>query len=75
MCYVGFRQFPKKEPEREGSRVTRLGEFSPIGRLLSLISYWKMTEVAQIFALVFLHGERAVFIVTKNCVGCPGGVA
>jgi hypothetical protein len=35
-----------------------------------------MKEVTQIFALVFLRGERVVLILSKNCVGCPdGGVA
>jgi hypothetical protein len=34
-------------------RVTRLGEFSPIGRLFSLGSLLKITEVAQHSGLLF----------------------
>jgi hypothetical protein len=33
----------------DDSRVTRLGEFSPLGRLSTLESVLKITEVAQIF--------------------------
>jgi hypothetical protein len=39
------------------SRVTRLGEISPIGRLFSLGSFMKMTEVVQIFMLLFYMGN------------------
>jgi hypothetical protein len=34
-------------------RVTRLGDFSPIGQLLTLITLSKITEVAQTFGLTF----------------------
>jgi hypothetical protein len=34
-----------------------LGEFSPIGRLFTLGSSFKITEVAQIFGQLFLHGS------------------
>jgi hypothetical protein len=34
-------------------RVTRLGEFSPFGRLFSLASLLKISEVAQILGLLF----------------------
>jgi hypothetical protein len=38
------------------ARVIRLGEFSPIGRLFSMGSTLKITEVAQIFDhLLFSH--------------------
>jgi hypothetical protein len=36
-----------------GDRVTRLGEFLPVVRLFSLGSFFKITEVAQIFGLLF----------------------
>jgi hypothetical protein len=42
-------------------RVTRLGEFLPFGRLLTLVSVLKFTEVAQIF----FHGTSYVLISTK----------
>jgi hypothetical protein len=35
------------------TRVTRLGEFSPIGRLFSFASILKITEVAQVLGLLF----------------------
>jgi hypothetical protein len=45
------------------SRVTRLGEFSPIGRLLTYFwALFKITIVAQIFGQVFFHGESNVLI-------------
>jgi hypothetical protein len=34
-------------------RVTRLGEFLPIGRLFSLDSFGEMTEIAPISRLLF----------------------
>jgi hypothetical protein len=37
------------------NRVTRLGEFSPIGRLFSLSSYLKITKVPQFYSY-FFHG-------------------
>jgi hypothetical protein len=39
------------------NRVTRLGEFSPIGRLFSLASLLKITEVAQ---LLFPHNQLRI---------------
>jgi hypothetical protein len=36
-----------------GFRVTRLGEFSPFGRLFSLDYFLKITEVAQLWHLLF----------------------
>jgi hypothetical protein len=47
------------------SRVTRLGEFSPIGRFYSLGSFLKITEVAQILGL-FFQGKSYVLILTKD---------
>jgi hypothetical protein len=34
-------------------RVTRLGEFLPFVRLFSLGSFWEITEVAQIYGVLF----------------------
>jgi hypothetical protein len=51
------------------SRGTRLGEFSPIGRLFSLGSFKKVhTEGAQIFGANFFHGNCYELLVTKG--GC-----
>jgi hypothetical protein len=49
-----------------GARVTRLGEFSPIGRLFASGIFLKITEVVQIFGLLF---PRYTFcsIFTKCC--------
>jgi hypothetical protein len=35
------------------SRVTRLGEFSPIGQFFTLASVLKITVVVQIFEMLF----------------------
>jgi hypothetical protein len=50
--------------------VTRLGEFSHIGRLFALGSVLKITEVAQIFSLLFSM-VRGVYvsISTNNWLG------
>jgi hypothetical protein len=47
------------------NRGTRLGEISPTGRLFSLGSFMKMTEVVRIFCSSFLHGKCVVLILTK----------
>jgi hypothetical protein len=36
-----------------GTRVTRLGEFSPIVQLFTLGIFLKIEEVAQIYGLIF----------------------
>jgi hypothetical protein len=43
----------KSTEKSNGTRVTRLGEFSPIGWLFYFGNFLKITEVAQIFALDF----------------------
>jgi hypothetical protein len=54
----------KKEKERKTdrqsvrenlARVTRLGEFSPNGRLFTMGSFLKIAEVAHIFRGYFFH--------------------
>jgi hypothetical protein len=44
----------RKWPQRPKTRVTRLAEFSPIGRLFILGSFFmKITEITQIYGLLF----------------------
>jgi hypothetical protein len=51
-------------------RVTRLGEFSPIGWLFTLGSFLKMTKVAQIYGLHFPNvSATCVLILRKNGLG------
>jgi hypothetical protein len=45
------------------TRVTRLGEFSPIG------SFLKTTSVAKNICATFVHCENYIFILTKNGLG------
>jgi hypothetical protein len=45
--------------------VTRVGEFSSIGRLFTFGSFLKVTEVAQNFKLLFSHGKSYVRVLTK----------
>jgi hypothetical protein len=47
-------------------RVTRLGEFSPIGRLFVLVRFFLMTEKARNFGLL---SPKYVSILTKNMFG------
>jgi hypothetical protein len=59
------RQHSKKL-HSPGTRVTRLGEFSPIGWLFTFGTFVKITEVAQIIGLLFFHTKSYVLIFTKN---------
>jgi hypothetical protein len=43
--------------------VTRLGEFSQFGRLFTLYSFLKTTEVAEHFRATFFHGQRRDLLV------------
>jgi hypothetical protein len=45
--------------------VNRLGEFSAIGRLFSLGSFMKITEVAKILRSAFFHDTSYALILTK----------
>jgi hypothetical protein len=49
--------------------VTRLGKFSPIGRLFTLGCYLKITEAAKTIWLHFFHGTIYLFILTQNGAG------
>jgi hypothetical protein len=52
------------------SRVTRLGELSPSGRLFSLGSLLKVTEGAYVnFLAYFFHSINYVLNLTKNGLG------
>jgi hypothetical protein len=52
------------------ARVTRLGEFSPIGRVFSLGSFlFYFTERAQTFWATISHGNSNVLISTKHTLG------
>jgi hypothetical protein len=60
----------KNERLKVLTRVTRLVEFSPIGRLFTLGSGLKITEVEHIFELpTFFHGASYAFILSKNGLG------
>jgi hypothetical protein len=48
------------------TRVTRLVEFSLIGRLFSLISYFENGRSSPNLCATFLHGERSASILTKH---------
>jgi hypothetical protein len=52
--------------------VTKLGEFSTTGRLFSLCSFWKTTEVARRFKQLF-STEKVMLIVLKVLVGLHFG--
>jgi hypothetical protein len=52
------------------SRVTRLGEFSPVGRLFTLGSVLKITELHSAdFWASFSHGTGYVLIFANNHLG------
>jgi hypothetical protein len=44
------------------TRVTCLGEFSPIGSLFTLGSFMKITEIAQLFWLLFLSVKITYYL-------------
>jgi hypothetical protein len=48
--------------------VTRSGDFSPVGRLLTLGSF-STPIVAKISGLLFFHGKSYAFILTQNRFG------
>jgi hypothetical protein len=49
--------------------VTRLGKFSPFGRLFILSSFFKTYRCRTVFLLLFFHGIINVLILTKKSVG------
>jgi hypothetical protein len=54
------------------TRVNRLGEFSLIGQLFSVASLYKITEVAQIFGLLFPQYQLYINL-DKKLVGTHYG--
>jgi hypothetical protein len=44
---------PPDRSTKSGTRVTRLGNFSPVGRLFTLRTFLKIAEVAHMFGLFF----------------------
>jgi hypothetical protein len=48
------------------ARVTRLGEFSPIVRLLTWNDFFKTTEVGQNSGSIFTHLKLCINFVKKN---------
>jgi hypothetical protein len=53
----------------EIGRVTRLGEFSPIGRLFTLGSFLKITKVAHIFGASFFPRKKGCVDFSKKWLG------
>jgi hypothetical protein len=56
-----------------GGRVTRLGEFSPIGRLFTFCSFSEITEAARVYKLPFSTDEVKYLSLAKKCVGLHFG--
>jgi hypothetical protein len=52
-----------------GTRVTRLCEFSPVGRVFTLGSFLKITEVAQILGQLFYTWQNVCSNFDKNVLG------
>jgi hypothetical protein len=49
--------------------VTRLGKLSPIGRLLTLGTFFKLLNWPKTFLATFFLGKRKVLTLTKSGVG------
>jgi hypothetical protein len=54
------------------SRVTRLGEFSPLGRLFSMGSF-SSNRSNPIFGPIFHHGKKSFIKVDEKCAGLHFG--
>jgi hypothetical protein len=52
-----------------GGRVTRLGEFSPIGRLFSLCRFLEKYKSSPKFLSTFIHGKSFILTLPKNELG------
>jgi hypothetical protein len=55
-----------------GARVTRLGEFSPFGPLITLYSFFNYRSSPNFLTTIF-HGKSYVLILIKNGLGFPFG--
>jgi hypothetical protein len=49
------------------TRVTRLGEFSPVGRFIPLGGLLKLTEVAHLFVLLFTTLMVTYVLIFTKC--------
>jgi hypothetical protein len=56
----------RSSSQTKTKRATRLGEFSPIGRLLLWEAFCNITEEAQKFVLLFFLEKSYVLILTKK---------
>jgi hypothetical protein len=54
---------------RFGTRVTRLGEFSHIGRLLSLVDFFENYRSRPNFWATFVHGKKLLLNFVKKIFG------
>jgi hypothetical protein len=50
-------------------RVTRLGEFSPLGRLLTLGFIFENSRGGKTILAPFFHGKSCVLMLTENGLG------
>jgi hypothetical protein len=48
-----MNNYEQGEKSKVTGRMTRLGDFSPMGRLITLGGFMKMIEVSQFFVLLF----------------------
>jgi hypothetical protein len=55
--------------DRFANRVTKLGEFSPIGWLLILGSFLKITEIAQVVVATYFRCKSFVLVLRKDGLG------
>jgi hypothetical protein len=54
-------------------RVTRLDDFSPIGRLFTLGSFFEKYKSGPNFGAAFFNGRSCVLILTKKWIGLHFG--
>jgi hypothetical protein len=65
-CFWEKRQFVRRKSAKIAENCDhnidpKLGEFSPIGRLFSLESFLKITEVAEILVLLFYPTVQVMY--------------
>jgi hypothetical protein len=68
--FIGEDGSIKSGDGRAPIRVTRCGNFSPIGRLFTLGGIHKIIEVAKLFRATIFHGTSYVLMLTWNGLGC-----
>jgi hypothetical protein len=57
----------------QGTSVSRLGEFSPIGCVFTLSSFLRNYKSSQHFWATLSHSEGSALIITKNGLGNISG--